>query len=219
MQPERPARSAPAPARRGYRKGDQTRDRLVSTAQEVIYEVGFNRATSREIARRAGVTFGVIQHHFGTFEALLLAAGERGMTGLAEALSSLEIAGKTTEEKLTSIADLLWRYFSKPEYVSLIEIVTNLTRDPATSAETQARLRAGTVATEKLWLDLVHRTFDQEQWHSQVLRRLLFATMTGIALTRWTDPEQPDFAQERRFFVAAAAAYLDTAEATDPTIS
>jgi AcrR family transcriptional regulator len=241
MQDDRPARPSPLPpgpasrstrragvradaepeptgvrARKGYRKGDETRERLISMAQEMIYEVGFNRASSREIARRAGVTFGVIQHHFGTFEALLLAAGEQGMAGMGEMLSGAEIPGKTTEEKLASIANLLWSYFSRPAYISYLEILTNLTHDPATSEETRARLRAGTVAMEKSWLQLMRRAFGRGH-HGLVLRRLLFGTMQGLAVNQWMSEGQPSFAQERRLFITAIAAHLDSVDTTGET--
>ena len=42
---------------------------------ECIAEQGFQRATASEITRRAGVTWGAVQHHFGgkdgLFEAVL----------------------------------------------------------------------------------------------------------------------------------------------------
>ncbi|HEX3785709.1 MAG TPA: TetR/AcrR family transcriptional regulator [Pseudonocardiaceae bacterium] len=201
------------PERKGYRKGDETRERLIVTAQEMIYEVGFAHASSREIARRAGVTFGVIQHHFGTFEALLLAAAERGMGGVVEVLANVQITGETTEEKLTAIADLLWRHVSGPAYISYLEILTKLTRDPDTSDETRARLRAGTAEFDKLWLKLMRRTFGWEL-HGKALRRLMTASMQGLAVSQWMNPGQPTFAAERRLFVKAMAAYLDSIAAT-----
>jgi len=196
----------------GYRKGAETQERMVSATQDAIYELGFGRASSREIARRSGVTFGVIQHHFGTFEALLLTAGEQGTTGIRALLASAEVEGETTEEKLTFIADLVWNYFCRPAYISYLEIFTNLIRDPSTSEQALERLRAGTEDLEKLWLDLMRRTFDTDH-DDLVLRRLLFGTMQGLAITRWTNQERPSLAQERRLFVAAIAAYLDNADA------
>jgi len=207
MQDDHAAR-ADVPARKGYRKGDETRDRLIATAQEMIYDVGFARASSREIARRAGVTFGVIQHHFGTFEALLVTAAERGMAELIGVLETAEITGETTEAKLAAIADLLWRHVSGPAYISYLEILTKLTRDPATSEETRERLRAGSAELEKLWLRLMRRTFGWDH-QGKALRRLMTSTMQGLAVSQWMNPGQPAFAAERRMFVKAMAAYLD----------
>ena len=53
--------------------GEQTWRRVLDAAEECILELGYYQASSNEIARRAGVTWGVIQHQFGTREGLLLA--------------------------------------------------------------------------------------------------------------------------------------------------
>ncbi|MCU1453644.1 MAG: regulatory protein TetR, partial [Acidimicrobiales bacterium] len=64
----------------GVGKNDQaTRQVMIDAAVASILERGFYRASSNEIARRAGVTWGVIQHHFGTRESLMLAVLEDGM--------------------------------------------------------------------------------------------------------------------------------------------
>ncbi|MEY2458244.1 MAG: hypothetical protein QOG30_74, partial [Acidimicrobiaceae bacterium] len=43
-----------------------TRRAVIDAAVASILERGFYRASSNEITRRAGVTWGVIQHYFGT---------------------------------------------------------------------------------------------------------------------------------------------------------
>ncbi|WP_181390951.1 TetR/AcrR family transcriptional regulator [Achromobacter pulmonis] len=46
---------------------------IQQAALDVFSECGYTRATMREIARRAGVTHGLVQRHFGSKEALFLA--------------------------------------------------------------------------------------------------------------------------------------------------
>ena len=55
---------------------------LIDATIDCILEEGLYRASSNRIAKRAGVTWGVIQHHFGTREALLLATFQEGMREL-----------------------------------------------------------------------------------------------------------------------------------------
>jgi AcrR family transcriptional regulator len=227
MQNERVARAVSSPkpdkppalgarVRRNYRKGEETQERMISAALDTVYELGFSKASSREIARRSGVTFGVIQHHFGNFESLLLAACEQSRTGIRAMLAGAEVKGVTTEEKLTFIADLVWKYFSGPVYISYLEIFTNLSRDPATSEQTRKKLRSGTREVEKLWLDLMLRTFGPGH-HDLVLMRLLFGTMQGLAVMRWMNNGRLNLAQERRLFVAAVAAYQVGLDSTNQT--
>ncbi|HEY8528022.1 MAG TPA: TetR/AcrR family transcriptional regulator [Acidimicrobiales bacterium] len=107
-----------------------TRTRVIEAAVACILERGFYRASSNEIARRAGVTWGVIQHHFGTREELLLAVLRHDFGRFIERLGRAEIEGETTAERLASLAELVWSYYGRPEYVATMQIQLNLSRDP-----------------------------------------------------------------------------------------
>jgi AcrR family transcriptional regulator len=197
----------------GYKKGAETRERLITAAQEAIHELGFNRASSREIARRSGLTFGVIQHHFGSYEAVLLAAVSREGDRLQEMLATAEITGNTAEEKLACVADLVWSFVSRPENLVYMEIHSNLMRDPETSAEALELLHGGTERIEELWLALMREAFDQQE-PDPGLRRLLFATMRGLAISGWMNRGELTFERERAVFVEAMAPYFDRRPAT-----
>ncbi len=63
--------------RTGRRRGDpDTRGTVLAAAREVFSEVGFERATMRGIAQRAGVDPALIHHYFGTKVGLFAAVGE-----------------------------------------------------------------------------------------------------------------------------------------------
>jgi AcrR family transcriptional regulator len=55
-------------------RGDATRRSIVEATIGLIGDVGWAAVTTRQVARRAGVTQGVIHYHFGSKEALLRAA-------------------------------------------------------------------------------------------------------------------------------------------------
>ena len=59
---------------RRRRDPQASRAAILEAAREVFTERGYARATIREIARRAGVTHGLVMRHFGTKEQLLIAA-------------------------------------------------------------------------------------------------------------------------------------------------
>jgi AcrR family transcriptional regulator len=56
------------------RDPEASRAAILDAAREVFAERGYARATIREIARRAGVTHGLVMRHFGTKEQLLIEA-------------------------------------------------------------------------------------------------------------------------------------------------
>jgi AcrR family transcriptional regulator len=73
----RQARKTKPPARRLQQRSLDTRERLVEAALQVFASHGFEGATTREIARRAGVALAALPYHFTTKEALWRAAADR----------------------------------------------------------------------------------------------------------------------------------------------
>jgi AcrR family transcriptional regulator len=74
--PRKARASAPAtasPRRRtgaGYARGEHTRRRLLEAGIELFAELGYERASTRAIARRAGVSLPALQYYFGGKEGL-----------------------------------------------------------------------------------------------------------------------------------------------------
>ena len=69
--------SAPLAGRRGgYRKGEESRQRLLEVALREFGRVGFTAATTRAIAQAAGATLPSLQYYFGGKEGLYRACAE-----------------------------------------------------------------------------------------------------------------------------------------------
>jgi AcrR family transcriptional regulator len=60
----------------GYARGEHTRKRLLEAAIELFAELGYERASTRAIARRAGVSLPALQYYFGGKPGLHLACAE-----------------------------------------------------------------------------------------------------------------------------------------------
>jgi|SRR5688572_16102385 len=83
-------RRVSAPARKGRgasAAGEGTRERILATALEIFSQAGFDGATTRELATRAGVNLGLIKYYFGTKERLWRDAVDRAAGELQAALS------------------------------------------------------------------------------------------------------------------------------------
>jgi AcrR family transcriptional regulator len=115
---------------------------VIEAAVASILERGFYRASSNEIARRAGVTWGVIQHHFGTREALLLAVLEDNADRYVELVEGATIEGGTAPERLDSLLTLLASHYGTPSYLAYLQILLNMDHDPATSIEVRRTMRS-----------------------------------------------------------------------------
>jgi len=81
--PRAPRKRARA-ERRPQQRSLDTRERLVDAALQEFAARGFDGATTREIARRAGVALAALPYHFTTKEALWRAAADRIFALLGE---------------------------------------------------------------------------------------------------------------------------------------
>src|ERR1700754_2298391 len=64
------------PAAGGYARGDETRLRIIEAAIELFGERGFESASTREIAARAGVNAPALQYYFENKEGVYRACAE-----------------------------------------------------------------------------------------------------------------------------------------------
>ena len=64
------SRTRPRRAGGGYARGEHTRQRLLEAAIGLFGELGYERASTRAIARRAGVSLPALQYYFGGKEGL-----------------------------------------------------------------------------------------------------------------------------------------------------
>ena len=114
--------------------GALTRQRVLDAAISTILEKGYYHASTNEIARRAGVTWGTLQHQFGTREALLLEVLNDRWGRLHEQMATAEINGETLEARLHCVLDVLATHYERPEHLVQLQILLDLTHNPDTSA-------------------------------------------------------------------------------------
>jgi AcrR family transcriptional regulator len=76
--------------------------RIRDAAMQLFGEVGYDRATTRAIAERAGVTSGLIRHHYGSKERLLAACDE----WIIERIRGLEARAATGGAALSPVESL-----------------------------------------------------------------------------------------------------------------
>ena len=115
-------RTAPRrPSTGRQERGDRTRDLLIDETVRCIREEGFSAASARHIIERAGVSWGVIQHHFGDRDGLRTAVIEDAVERLS---SSLEVLSDTAQ--VTDTEDLVratWEAFANPKAMAGLEIL------------------------------------------------------------------------------------------------
>jgi AcrR family transcriptional regulator len=121
------------PTRR--RDGEATRRRVLDAVVATVLDVGYYKASSNEIARRAGVPWSSIKHLFGSREGMMLAVTEDAWADLEAQCSSTRITGTSLEDRLREVLDVLATYYEQPAYVVLVQILLDAAANPAMSAD------------------------------------------------------------------------------------
>lgn len=136
IKPERTTRSTQRGDRSGGNGSVDTRERVIRAAVECIIDLGFYRGSStNEIARRAGVTWGVIQHYFGNREGLMLAVLQDGARHMVETVEEARIEGATVEERMAQLVQVFSEHYGRPDYLASLQVLLNMDHDPRTSSD------------------------------------------------------------------------------------
>jgi AcrR family transcriptional regulator len=195
-------------------RDSDSRQRVIDAAVACILDQGFYRASSNAIADRAGVTWGVIQYHFGSREALMLAVLEEGAQRLTNTLTNAEISGDTITERVGQYGEILASYYAAPEYMAFAQVLLNLTHDPHTTRQTRETMNRISETAKPQLRRLQRQVLDGVAVSSPAVRAVLLHALRGLALSHLmheTLPDQPGDPQrfsEQRELLAEAIALL-----------
>jgi AcrR family transcriptional regulator len=173
---------------------------VLDAAIECILELGYYQASSNAIARRAGVTWGTIQHQFGSREALLLEAMTEGWHRLQDHLREATVTGATLEERLMSVLELLAHWYGAPEYLAHLQIFLDLSSDPATSEATREAVLAHGHELTRAWRPLFAQAMG-EAGSDRELVEYAFLTLRGFLTANTVSASYTIVARDERFRV------------------
>jgi AcrR family transcriptional regulator len=178
------------PARRP-RDAEATRRALLEAGRAVFDEVGYDRATTREIGERAGVDPSLIARYFDCKEGLFLAA-----------LEEVDEEEQIDFEPRALIALLLQRWDERGH-----SPVSRALVSPALSAE--AREQVSAVVGEKLLAPLAAELRDRGAPRPELRAELLVALAVGVAMTRANGTLEELAAAPRDEAIAALGPLVD----------
>jgi AcrR family transcriptional regulator len=173
-----------------------TRQQVIDAAIQSILERGFYRASSNAIAERAGVTWGVIQYHFGTREALMLAVLKEGVRRFTDQLRAADVTAGSLPERVEQLFDILAVYYGSPEYLVFTQIAINLSHDPRTSERTLIVMSEVNDAANPELRRLIAQALASTGLRRKDISELLFHSLRGLALSHvmlGVTPFIPDF--------------------------
>lgn len=165
-------------------RSEQTRAALIDATIATVREQGYTAATLQTIARRAGVTSGALQHHFGSRGELLQAIIDRmWMDPAFEKAADLPPAQTSLRARVDAWIDALWRLFTGRDYIALWDVLFGARND----AQIFGRLRERQRLIVRRRIEQFVRTFPEaqlERAEAAALVKLVSSQMRGLALLR-----------------------------------
>jgi AcrR family transcriptional regulator len=189
-------------------RGDDTRARVIGQAAACVIEEGFANASASRIAQRAGVTWGVIQYHFGDraglFSAVVLAGCEQARASLEQAT----IPERPIRARVAAVVDAGWHAYGSPLGRASFEILVNTRASRNDDPEHAAQLIEMARGVHRIGARLL-ADGSQAKPRGHSVEALLWAALRGFALTLMFTPDDYDFASEREALVDVLTAFLE----------
>jgi AcrR family transcriptional regulator len=186
--------------RTGRRPGNpDTRDAILTAAREAFAERGYDAASIRAIATRAGVDPALVHHYFGTKEQLFLAA-------MRVPVNPVEILRVVGDGDRDGAGERLVRAFLSVWDSPAGGAAAALLRS-AVSSEWGARMLREFVTRQILRRVLRMLEMEQEP-HANLRAALAGSQLVGLAMTRYVIKLEPIASTPREALVAAVGPTL-----------
>jgi len=115
-------------------KSAAMRERLLSATIECVIELGYARASTIEIAERAGVSRGAMLHHYPSRADLVVAAIEHLTTRRIAEFVATSHRFVDDATLVDNIVDLLWSHFASTSFDAVLELTMAARTDPELAA-------------------------------------------------------------------------------------
>lgn len=195
---------SPGPTRRTSaprKRGDDTRARIIDETVRCITEEGFGAATAKHVAERAGVTWGVIQYHFGDRNGLLMAVVDDGVARLLASLSAVDVGELELRQRIEAVIDTAWRCYASPTSLAAFEIL-RATRGSLGEQSHEHLLQMNTA------INRLGRLVSEDPADSGVAE-VIWASLRGIVLAQMIIGGAFDWQAERRALIEMVSHYLE----------
>lgn len=178
---------------------------VIDETVRCVLEEGFVAASAKHITERAGVTWGVIQYHFGDRAGLLMAVVDQGYSQFLDALRNVQPAMATAagRDKIELLVNAAWEAFSSPTSLAASEILIATRTDR--SVLEQSHL------TELLLelTNLGHYVGDRlDPAHADKIGELIWTALDGALLAQMVVGATADTTRQRQALIDVLAVYI-----------
>jgi AcrR family transcriptional regulator len=189
----------------GQARADRSRQAIIDETVRYVLQEGFAPPSIRQITERAGLTWGVVQYHFGDLHGILLAVVDKGFQELLETLDGLpaQAALIRPEDRPAFVVEAVWQAFSSPTSMAALEILiaTRGGRTASANAHLAAMSQRMTEIGEHLGTGIAAAEATR-------LGNLIWSTIRGLVAVQLTWPKPLDSSRDREMLVDVITSYL-----------
>lgn len=102
-----------------------SRQAVIDAVIELISNHGFSSVTTANIAEQAGVSWGVLQYHFGSKREIFQAVLGSANPAFFQEINDIPLDTSDPDDLIRVAIDKLWKYNSSPTFRAAMEIVLN----------------------------------------------------------------------------------------------
>ena len=164
-----------------------TQTQILEATMQCLIEVGYAQTTTDKIAQKARVSRGAMTHHFKSRAAVLSAAAkyitELRAVEYDQAIGKVKAltGGIPVIENMRETISLLQKYYARPSFIALHELMRGARTDKALNAvmtpleeALDEKISASIFNRFPIWAKVPHV--------SELLRDLIFSSLQGIAI-------------------------------------
>lgn len=173
-------------------RSDETRERIITAAIECIAEYGYKHASVTRIAERSGVSWGGIQHHFGTKDAIIQAVLDHALDEFLIDSRRISPVDDKLENRVKVMVEGAWRLVNRPGFLAFFEITLSHRHEPPRrNPALRYRARVWNVIIAA-WDHLFgYLNLPREQ--VELARRMTFTTLGGMVIESIMRTDSPNF--------------------------
>lgn len=171
----------PSPRRTQAERSAASRSRILDAAVACISEVGAADTTMQKIAKRAGLTWGAIQHHFGEKNAILITVVERSLDTIVDELGDIAQVRGTVRERVHALVAGLWPHYSGPLYRAGVEIFLAARGDDSIKPRADEIRRRAVSEVGRAWSELFSDLDIPVERHRRA-QTVALGLLSGLAL-------------------------------------
>jgi AcrR family transcriptional regulator len=187
-------------------RADRTRAMVIDETVRCVLEEGFGAASAKHITERAGVTWGVIQYHFGDRDGLLMAVVDQGFSQLMACLKGvqIELGAKSGRERTELVINAVADAFLSPTSIAALEILV-ATRTGRADVDERHLVELFSTLT-----DLGRYVGDGlDPQHADAIGNLIWTTLMGAMVAKMAVDRPIDVTRQLRALTDVVTAYVD----------